>query len=115
MALIAVSTTAEVILLIIGLYLFDGGLVRKFGAIGMFVYGLGLSLGKQTYVSDLSSQPTNVFLIYTGNVQNGFAWMYSILIVITICFSFISIWRLVRFIQQPNMKMTLTMLLDEIV
>lgn len=91
MALIASSFTMEVILLIIGLYLFDGGIIRKFSAVGLFIYGLQTALISQTYVSDLSSIPANTSLLFTPQIQNDWAIMFGLLTMITFAWTFVSI------------------------
>lgn len=95
MALIASSFTMEIILLIIGLYLFDGGIIRKFSAIGLFVIDLNLTISTQTYVSDLTSTPSNVSLFFTPAIQNAWALMLVLLTLTTMAWTFISIGRII--------------------
>jgi hypothetical protein len=95
MALIASSFTMEVILLIIGLYLFDGGLIRKFASVGLYIYGLNTALAKQVYVSDLTSQPTNVTLGFTSQLQQDWAVIFAFLTMITLAWTFLSLYKIV--------------------
>lgn len=115
MALLANSITTEVILLLIGLYLFDGGIVRKFGAVALFITDLSMTLSSQNYISDLSSTPTNQGLFFTPAITNAWATMLSILIVITLLWTFISFARIMMWLRKPENKMTWTLVMEEFV
>lgn len=96
MALIASSFTMEVILLIIGIFIYDGGFIRKFSAVGMFIYGLQTAITSQSYVSDLTSTPSNAFLFFTPQVQTDWAYIFAVLTMITFGYTFISIYRITQ-------------------
>lgn len=103
MALLATSFTVEIILLIIGIYLFDGGIIRKFGAIGMFIYGLQLSYLRQRYVSDLTTPPTNVSLFFSPEIAQALVYMFAILTLITIAWTFVEFAKIIKFKNEhPN-------------
>lgn len=92
MALIAVSFTMEIILLIVSLYLgFDSGFLRKLVAIGFNMTGLSLSLQKQFYVSDLSSTPASVSTALPGPIQNAFAIIFGFLTVVILAAAFVDL------------------------
>jgi hypothetical protein len=97
MALLATTFTVEIILLIIGLYLFDGGIIRKFGAIGLFIFGLQLSYSAQTYVSDATTLPTNVSLFFTPEIQRAMVFMFALLTLVTIAWTFVELAKIVKF------------------
>jgi len=79
MALLATQFTVEILLWIGALYLgFDSGLIRKLSAIGFSTIGLSLSLQSQSYVSDVSTTPLNVFLAFTGPIQNALALLFTL-------------------------------------
>lgn len=81
MALIAVSFTLEIMLMIVALYLgFDSGFLRQLIAIGFCITGISLTLGKQFYISDLTSTPLAVSTGFPGSVQNGMVIMFSFII-----------------------------------
>lgn len=113
MALIATQFTMEVILLIIGLYLFDGGIIRNFSAIGLFVTDITLTITSQSYVSDLTSSPANTFLFFTPAIQNAWIIMLSVLTLTTLALAFIRLIRLLKYAK--NNQVSLTQLLDEFV
>jgi len=78
MALIAVSFTMEVVLLIVGIYFgFDSGFLRKLIAIGFCVTGISLSLSSQFYISDLTSSPLSVSTSFPGVIQNAWVILFS--------------------------------------
>lgn len=97
MALIAQTETWEIVFLLIGIYLFDGGIIRKFGAIGLFVLGLQLSYLKQSYVSDLTTQPTNVGLFYIPSLQQDIVIMFALLVLVTFAFMVVDIGKILKF------------------
>lgn len=97
MALIAQTETWEIVFLLIGTFLFDGGIIRKLGSIGLFVLGLQLSYTSQAYVSDLSTQPNNVFLFYIPNLQQDIVIMFAILTLITFGFIVVDIGKIIKF------------------
>jgi hypothetical protein len=97
MALLATTFTTEVVLLIIGLYLFDGGIMRKFGSIGLFIFGLQLAYSSQVYVSDVTAQPTNVNLFFTPELQRAWVYMFALLTLITIAWTFVELAKIVKF------------------
>lgn len=103
----------EIVLLIIGLYLFDGGIIRKFGAIGLFINDMVLSYSNQVYVSDASKNPSNAFLFFTPQIQQSWVIMLAILILITLSWTFISLARLIKY--SSTNKLSLTQILEELV
>ena len=114
MALLATSFTVEIILLLIGLYFFDGGLIRKIGAMGFFVLGLQLSYGSQKYVSDATNLPTNTSLIFTPEIQSALTILFAICTLITFALFTISVARIFKYWQQGG-KMTMTLIYEEVV
>lgn len=97
MALIGTSPTMEVILLIIGIYIYDGGIIRKFGGIGLFITGLQLSYNTQRYVSDLTASPTTVSLFYTPDVAQAWVIIFATLTLIAFSFIMIDISKIFKF------------------
>lgn len=107
MALLATQYTTEFVLLIIGLVLYDGGLIRKLGAMTLFIEGLFLAQTSQVYVSDLTATPTNVFLFFTPAIQVALVIMFAVLIYVTASWSFITIGRILTGIRK-GVKFTWT-------
>ena len=91
MAILATTFTTEIILLVTGLFLIDGGLIRKFGAMAIFVSDIALVYTSQNYVSDLTSPPTNVSLFLTTEIQTALVSMLAILTLVTLGWSFITL------------------------
>ncbi len=92
MALIAISFTVEIILLIISLYLgFDSGFLRKLVAIGFNIFGINLVLQKQFYVSDLSSTPLSVSTGFPGPIQNALTLIFSFLTLVILAAAFVDL------------------------
>lgn len=95
MALIAVSFTVEIILLIVALYFgFDSGLLRKFAGFGFCMFGLPLVLAPQVYISDLTAKPTAVTSSFPGNIQNAMSLLFILVGVVIIAAMFIDIYKL---------------------
>ncbi|SRR6266566_6351734 len=95
MALIAVSFTVEIILLIVALYFgFDSGVMRKIVAIGFCFFGLPLVLSPQFYVSDLTSVPTVVSSTFPGNIQNAMAILFVLTAAVIISSALIDLYKM---------------------
>jgi hypothetical protein len=112
MALLATTFTTEVVLLIIGLYFFDGGIIRKFGSIGLFIFGLQLAYSSQAYVSDLTAQPTNTFLLFTPELQRAWVYTFALCTLITLAWTFVELAKIAKFIKN---KGNLADVLEELV
>lgn len=92
MALIAVSFTVEIILLIVSLYLgFDSGFLRKLVAIGFNIFGINLVLQKQFYVSDLSAAPVVVSSSFPGAIQNVMTIVFAFLTLVILAAAFVDL------------------------
>jgi hypothetical protein len=95
MALIAVSFTVEIILLIVALYMgFDSGIMRKLVAVGFCFFGLPLVLAPQVYISDLSAKPLSVTASFPGSIQNAMAILFILLAAVIIAATFIDLYRI---------------------
>jgi hypothetical protein len=95
MALIAVSFTVEIILLIVALYLgFDSGIMRKLVAIGFCFFGLPLVLAPQVYISDLSSTPIAVSTNFPGIIQNSMAILFILIAAVIIAAAFVDLYHI---------------------
>ncbi len=95
MALIAVSFTVEIILLIVALYFgFDSGILRKIVSIGFCFFGLPLVLAPQVYISDLSAKPLVVTAAFPGIIQNSMAILFVLIAAVIIAAALIDILKL---------------------
>lgn len=103
MALIAVSFTVEIILLIVALYFgFDSGILRKLTSFGFCMFGLNVALAPQVYISDLTSTPTAVSVKFPGIIQNNMALLFSLVGIVIIAAVFIDIYKLNREADKPK-------------
>ena len=95
MALIAVSFTVEIILLIIALYFgFDSGILRKLVAVGFCFFGLPLVLAPQVYISDVSKTPISVTASFPGTIQNAMAILFILTAAAIIASAFVDLYHI---------------------
>ena len=103
MALIAVSFTVEIILLIVALYFgFDSGILRKFIGFGFCMFGLPLVLSPQVYVSDLTKTPLIVTTPFPGIIQNSMSILFILTASAVIAATFIDIYKINKESQKPK-------------
>lgn len=103
MALIAVSFTVEIILLIVSLYFgFDSGILRKFIGFGFCMFGLPLVLAPQVYISDLSTKPLAVTASFPGNIQNSMSLLFILTASVIVAAMFIDLYKLNREASKPK-------------
>jgi multisubunit Na+/H+ antiporter MnhC subunit len=95
MALIAVSFTVEIILLIVALYFgFDSGILRKIVSIGFCFFGLPLVLAPQVYISDLTATPISVSVKFPGVIQNAMSILFILTAAVIIAAALIDILKM---------------------
>ena len=95
MALIAVSFTVEIILLIVALYFgFDSGILRKIVSIGFCFFGLPLVLAPQVYISDLTATPLSVSVKFPGIIQNSMAILFVLTATVIIAAALLDILKM---------------------
>lgn len=95
MALIAVSFTVEIILLIVALYFgFDSGVLRKVVGFGFCMFALPLVLSPQVYISDISKTPLVVTSSFPGNIQNAMSLLFILIASTIIAAAFIDLYKM---------------------